>query len=120
MRASFHGWRLTKTGFSPPDGAETGGRKATGERLLLTVDGVRGERGQADGQVLRPVGARGAVLDPLPRPCDDGLARADIQNPVAGSHAKAPLQDDGVLVELRRLRRLGPSGRALHAGDAHP
>src|SRR5580693_6331267 len=84
------------------------------------MDGARGEGGQADRDVLGTALARGAVAYPLPGPGMRGLAGLDGQLTALELDHHGTVQDDGELIELRALARLGPAGRAAHPGDAQP
>ena len=61
---------------------------------------------------------RRRVLDPLARVGDDGLTGADLELTVAVPHEQRAGEHDGELVEVGRLRGLGPAGRAAHVRDA--
>ncbi|SRR5581483_6077963 len=79
--------------------------------------GVWGKRWHADSYVFGWF-VWGGVLDPFPGMSDDCLAGPDFKLATLVAHSKAPLQDDGVFLELRRLSGLLPAGGAAHVRDA--
>src|SRR6516164_4580327 len=83
------------------------------------MDRLRRECGQTNGDVLRTIGARRAVADPLAFPYHDGLSGMDIECTRVRFHLQRPFQDDGVFVERGCLTWLAPASGASHRGDAH-
>ena len=87
-----------------------------GDHLVLAVDGVWGERREADGDILGAFGPAG-VSDALASAGEDRL-------PGVGGHRSAVViddhrtrQDQSDLVEFRRLEGLAPVGGRDHVGD---
>jgi hypothetical protein len=80
---------------------------------------LRRECGNANRNVLGSVRVRRVVVDPFTATSDYDLARRNIERAFAGFHAQRAAEDERILVELRRLTRLAPTGGAFHAGDAH-
>ena len=78
---------------------------------------IRRKRRQADRDVLRRL-VRCGVLDTLAGMSNDRLAGRDFYLALRVAYVQTAAQDQGVLFELRRLRRLLPSRRAAHMGDA--
>src|SRR5579872_1590449 len=72
----------------------------------------------ADGDVLGAVRVRRAVPNPFAARCEYRLPGGDLQRLALGFDAQPAAQHHRVFVELRRLSRLDPTRRALHAGDA--
>src|SRR5262245_61048127 len=83
----------------------------------IPVHGVRRESGKAYGNVFRAFRPRRAVSHPFAAANDDRLSGVDLMNCFASFHLQFTAQDDGVLVELRRLPRLAPTARARHLRD---
>lgn len=85
---------------------------------LIAVYGVRIERRDANGDVVRAFFIGRTVLYPLALVSDHCLSGMNIERAAARVNPEHTVQDDRVFVELRRLSRLDPSGRALHVGNA--
>src|SRR5690242_1963366 len=83
------------------------------------MHGFGGEGRQTDGDVLGSLLAWRAVAYPLASSHHDRLPSMDIESTIARLHSQHSPQDDGVLVELRCLARLDPTGRASHVGNAY-
>src|SRR5690349_8436577 len=86
--------------------------------LVVSMNGLRRERGQADGDVLRAFVLRRAVADPLAGRGDDRLTRAHVEDAALVLDAHHAAQHDRDLLELRTLARLFPPRRRSHSRDA--
>src|SRR6266536_5704367 len=87
-------------------------------RLCVPVNGVRGEGGHADRDVLGAVGSRAAVAHPFPGSRVNSLACLHGHLVPFGLHDEGTAQHDRELVELRALPGLGPARRAAQVRDA--
>src|SRR5512143_3131019 len=85
---------------------------------LVAVDGGRRERGQAHGDVLRPLGAGGGVADPFPFPREHPLSGGHVEDALLVLDPQRAAEHDRVFVEVGALARLDPARRALHVGHA--
>src|ERR1700674_15414 len=84
----------------------------------VAVDGLHGEGGQADGDVLSSALVRSGVLNPLATVGDDGLSGGDIEGSRFVLDSQRAFEDDGKFDELRSLAGLLPSLRTAHVGHA--
>lgn len=85
----------------------------------IAVDCFGGKRRGADRDVFRTLGFRGAVADPLPCLCVNGLTRADIKRPLFMLHPQHSFKDNRIFVKPGTLARLLPAAWAAHVGNAH-
>src|SRR5262245_12236451 len=82
------------------------------------MDGMRRKRRHADGNVLRGfIGSR--ILDPLSWVRHYGLPGRNIEASFPVAHVQLSSNHDRVLLKLRRLSRLLPSGGAAHMRDTY-
>jgi uncharacterized protein YjbJ (UPF0337 family) len=79
---------------------------------------LRGEGGEANGEILGAIWGWRAVSDPLARGRDDGLAGGDVEDAGGVFDAEQALQYYGDLFEFRPLAWLHPAFRGHHARDA--
>src|SRR5690349_15816247 len=92
----------------------------SGGGSIVAVDRVRGEGGQADGDVLGAAWSRAAVAHPFARPGMYCLASPDRHLAALVVHDQSAVKHDGEFIELGPLPRLGPAGRAAHVRDTEP
>src|SRR5215470_11849726 len=88
--------------------------------LIVAVDRIRGEGGQADGDVLGAAWFRAAVAHPFARPGMYCLASPDRHAAALVVHHQGAVKHDCEFIELGALPRLGPASRAAHVRDTEP
>src|SRR5688572_13956406 len=76
--------------------------------LIVAMNSVGRKGRQANCNVLRARGIGRAVAHPLTGIDDNGLPGGNLMHSIAGLHLQLTAQDDGELVELRRLTLLTP------------
>jgi hypothetical protein len=85
---------------------------------FIPVHGFHGKRWQADGDVFGAAFVRGGVANPFTGVGDDGLSGGYVERAGSVLDAQRSFEDDGELVEGRRLAGFEPSGGAAHVRDA--
>src|ERR1700674_1690474 len=70
---------------------------------LVAVDGLHGEGGQADGDVLGSAFVRSGILNPLAAVRDDGLSGGDIEGSRFMLDSQLAFEDDREFVERGTL-----------------
>lgn len=112
----FSGDATVEVDRVPVEVSMPGQDRARPRASLVAVRRLRGEGREADGDVLCTV-RTGGIPDPLPRPGHDGLAGRHVEHAPVVLDDDGAGEDEGVLVEVRRLRRLAPPGGRRHVRD---
>jgi len=82
------------------------------------VDALRGESGQAYGEVFCAFGMRRAVLHPFAGVRHDGLSSGDFEDTLLVFHLQCSLEHHGEFIKFRCLAGLHPAAGAPHVRKA--
>src|SRR5579883_3669469 len=84
----------------------------------VAMRGIERKRRTANRDVFGALGVRRTIAYPFAFVGDDSLPGVNVERAALKFDAKHAFEDERVLIEIGRLPRFGPAGRAAHMSDA--